>query len=452
MSKAWKLFALLMSVVLVLSACGGGGSKSSSSGSSDGSSSSSPSSSSSSGDDAKNTVELTAWAWNVNVGALNEAMAMYQQENPHVSLKVEDIGRLDVYDKLSTGLAAGGTGLPDIVLVEDDRIHGYLDAFPNGFANLSELGFDQYADLFPDFKKDLTSLNGVFYAMPFDSGPTGMFYRRDIFEQAGVDPDAIETWDDFYNAALEIKNKTGVYAFPADKFKDDANFRMMMNQLGVYYFDKDGNIDFNNPKVIQAMNNMKRFGDADLVKDVNGWDGTVSATIDGSVATIPFGAWYYGTIIDQAKETEGKWGVFLLPAFEKGGNRAANLGGSSWMIPASSKNKEEAYKFMAYFSTTPEVQVMAMEKYGLFPSLFTAYENPLFTSEVPFFGGQKIWQLFSEEMADIPTPHYTKDYAIAFDEAVKAQADVFNGKDPAQALAEAADRLAGRTGRAVNEY
>lgn len=450
MSKVWKLAVFLLALSLVLAACGGGGDNTqgaTSTGSSqNGSSSSSPSS------DGKDAVELTAWAWNVNVGALNEAIAMYQKDHPHVSLKVEDIGRLDVYDKLSTGLAAGGAGLPDIVLVEDDRIHGYLDAFPNGFANLSELGFDEYAHLFPDFKKGLTSLDGVFYAFPFDSGPTGMFYRRDLFEQAGVDPEAIETWDDFFAAAQDIKKATGAYAFPADKFKDDANFRMMMNQLGVYYFDENGNIDFNNPKVVQALSMLKKFGDADLVKDVNGWDGTVSATIDGSVATIPFGAWYYGTIIDQAKDTEGKWGVFLLPAFEKGGNRAANLGGSSWMIPASSKNKEEAYKFMLYFSTTPEVQIMAMEKYGLFPSLSTAYDSPLFESEVPFFGGQKIWQLFTDEMPDIPTPYYTKDYAIAMDEAVKAQADIFNGRDPAEALAEAAERLAGRTGREVNRY
>ncbi|WP_373233044.1 ABC transporter substrate-binding protein [Cohnella sp.] len=395
-------------------------------------------------------VELTAWAWNVNVGALNEAVAMYQADHPNVTLKVEDIGRLDVYDKLSTGLAAGGAGLPDIVLVEDDRIQGYLEAFPKGFLNLSDKGFDAKADQFPAFKKELTAKDGKYYAFPFDAGPTGMFYRKDLFDKAGVDATKIETWDDFFTAGQTIKSKTGAFALPADKFKDDANFRMMMNELGVYYFDKDGNIDFNNPKVVQAMATLKKFGDADLVKDVNGWDGIVSATIDGSVATIPFGAWYYGTIIDQAKDTSGKWGVFQLPAFEKGGNRAANLGGSSWMITAGSKNTDAAYSFMEYFSTNEEVQVKAMDKFGLFPSLLSAYSNPLFQEDVPFFGGQKIWKLFSEEMSSIPTPYYTKDYAMALDEAVKAQADVFNGKDPAEALKAAADRLAGRTKRTVN--
>jgi lactose/L-arabinose transport system substrate-binding protein len=192
------------------------------------------------------------------------------------------------------------------------------------------------------------------------------------------------------------------------------------------------------------------MGDAGLVKDVNGWDGTVSATVDGSVATVPFGAWYYGTITDQAKDTSGKWGVFQLPAFEAGGNRAANLGGSSWMIPSASKNADAAYAFAEYFATTDAVQEIAMEKHGLFPSLKSVYSSKLFTSEVPFFGNQKIWQLFSDEMKNIPTPFYTKDYALGLHEAVKAQADAFNGKNPADALKEAAKRLAERTKRTVN--
>jgi lactose/L-arabinose transport system substrate-binding protein len=429
--RYWNFLLLLVASMVLLAACSKNDSASS---------------------DKGEKVTLTAWAWNVNVGALKEAAKEFQQENPNIELKVEDIGRLDVYDKLSTGLAAGGTGLPDIVLVEDDRIHGYVEAFPKGFLNLSEKGFDKHADHFPQFKKDLTMVDGKFYAMPFDAGPTGMFYRKDLFEKAGVKAEEIETWDDFLEAGKKIKKATGAYAMPLDKFKDDPIFRMMLNQLGVYYFDKDGKIDLTNPKAVQAMEMLKKFDDAKLIKDVDGWNGVVSATVDGSVATIPFGAWYYGTIIDQAKDTKGKWGVFLLPAFEKGGNRAANLGGSSWMIPASTKHPEEAYKFLEFFSTTKEIQLMAMEKYGLFPSLSTAYDSELFTSGVEFFSGEKIWQLFANEMKDIPTAYYTNDYSIALDESIKAQADVFNGKDVKKALKEAAERIKARTKREINRY
>ncbi|WP_424767525.1 ABC transporter substrate-binding protein [Paenibacillus sp. sgz302251] len=435
MLKGSKLLSLLLIISVVLAACGGNNTNEGTT---------------NNGGSTDEKVQLTAWAWNVNVGALNSAMELYKKDHPNVELKVEDIGRLDVYDKLSTGLAAGGIGLPDIVLVEDDRIQGYLEAFPKGFINLTEKGFDSKADAFPAFKKELASKDGQFYAFPFDAGPTGMFYRTDIFEQAGVNPESITTWDEFIEAGKTIKEKTGAQALPIDKFKDDALFRMMLNQQGVYYFDKDGNIDFNNPAAVKAMETLKAMGDADLVKDVNGWDGTVSATIDGSVATVPFGAWYYGTIIDQAKDTSGKWGVFQLPAFEKDGNRAANLGGSSWMIPSATENVDAAYAFAEYFATSNEVQEIAMDQHGLFPSLQTVYDSELFQSEVEFFNGQKIWKLFSEEMASIPTPYYTKDYALALDEAVKAQAKTFIDGNPADALKESAQRLADRTKRTVN--
>ena len=85
-----------------------------------------------------------------------------------------------------------------------------------------------------------------------------------------------------------------------------------------------------------------------------------------------------------------------------------------------------------------------MEKHGLFPSLQSVYKTDIFQKGVDFFGGQKIWQLFSGETKDIPTPYYTKNYALALDEAVKAQADSFNGKNPADALKESAARLASR--------
>jgi len=453
MQRMAKFYILLVAILLVITACSSnnGGTTTTNNGTNTNSSQSETNSSSHNSSEKEN-VTITAWAWNVNVGALNAAAELYKAENPHVTLKVEDIGRLDVYDKLSTGLAAGGIGLPDIVLVEDDRIGGYVEAFPKGFLDLSAQGFEANEAVFPNFKLELAKVNGTYYAFPFDAGPAGMFYRTDIFADAGVNADSIETWDDYIEAGKLIKEKTGSFMAPLDKFNDDPTLRMMLNQLGIYYFDAEGNIDFLHPDFAVAMAKQKVMDDAGLIKDVIGWDGVVSATIDGSVATIPFGAWYYGTIVDQAKDLDGKWGVFRMPSFEKGENHSANLGGSSWMIPSTTKNTDEVYKFLNFFSTNDQVQQIAMTDYGLFPSLQTVYATEVFTSEVSFFGGQKIWELFANEMPTIKTPYYTNDYAIGLDEAIKAQADVFNGKAIDVALKEAAERLASRTDRQINAY
>ncbi|UZW66302.1 hypothetical protein OC195_20895 [Priestia flexa] len=55
-----------------------------------------------------NGKEVVAWAWNINVPVLEKAAEEYQKENPDFKLKVVDMGREDVYSKLTTGLQAGG--------------------------------------------------------------------------------------------------------------------------------------------------------------------------------------------------------------------------------------------------------------------------------------------------------------------------------------------------------
>lgn len=46
----------------------------------------------------------------------------------------------DIVQKLNTALASGNTeGLPNIVLIEDYRIQGYLTSYPDAFANLSAI-------------------------------------------------------------------------------------------------------------------------------------------------------------------------------------------------------------------------------------------------------------------------------------------------------------------------
>ena len=74
-----------------------------------------------------------------------------------------------------------------------------------------------------------------------------------------MDASKIETWDDYLAAGKQIKEKTGAQLFPVDKFKDDATLRIMLNEQGAFYFDKDGNIDFNNPKYVKALETLKQF-------------------------------------------------------------------------------------------------------------------------------------------------------------------------------------------------
>lgn len=423
MKKAFKLMAGAVIASLMLTACGNG--------------------SDNAGTDDNN--KLTAWAWNVNVPVLESAAEKFKEHNPDFELEVVEMGTADVYSRLTTGLQAGGQGLPDIVLVEDDRVQGYLNSFPNAFLNITEKGFDEHKAKFPSYKLDLLTKDGDVYGFPFDGGPTGVFYRTDFFEEAGVDAQAIETWDEMIEAGKIIKDKVGVNLIGLDLHGDDGLYRMMLNQQGTFYFDQEGEINLTSEESKRAMEVNKRLHDEGLVRNTVGWDAWVGSMVEGHVAIAPTGAWLYGSITQQGPDTAGNWGLIQLPAFEEGGNRAANLGGSNYVIPTATGNEDLAYEFMAFFATEDAVQLQAMEG-GLFPSLNTIYGHELFTTEDEFFSNQTIWKVFADQMDDIPGVNYTGNFAIAQDESIKAQSEIINGKDIEQALEQAKSQIENRTG------
>ncbi|MGE5704798.1 MAG: extracellular solute-binding protein, partial [Clostridia bacterium] len=321
---------------------------------------------------------------------------------------------------------------------------------PDGFADLSAMGADKYKDKISATKWPQSIVKDKIVAFPWDLGSTGVFYRTDLFEQAGVKAEEIETWDDFIAAGKKIKEKTGKAMLPVDISNGTALISMMLNQEGTSYFDDNGDIILGSDKVVKAMSKIKEMHEAGLIENVQGWDGTVTATKNGTVATIPYGVWYSGTIMDQAPETKGKWDAFLLPAFEKGGNRASNNGGSSLVIPAASKNKELAYKFVEFALTDVESQMLLMKKYGFFPSLLETYKDPFFDQPLEFFNNKPIFRMFADESDKIPAINYTSDYQRAAKHVADAQSKaLLNNEDVKAVLDEAAQLLSSETQRNV---
>lgn len=365
--------------------------------------------------DAKNPAgTITVWGWDIAAATMKAAVEDFQKQYPDVKVQVEDFNSGDLYEKLTVGLAARGSGLPDVVLMEDERIPGYINQFPQGFLNLSKLGYDKHKDSFNPAKvASVQDKDGNFIAAPWDIGPAGVFYRVDYFEKAGVDPESIKTWDDYIAAGKKIKEATGKKMLPIDIPNYDGVFQMMMQQQGLSYFDENEKITLQSPEAVRAMKVIKQLHDEDLILNNKGWDGIVTATVNGEVATIPYGVWYTGTIMDQAPDLKGKWDVFFLPAFKEGGSRYANVGGSSLLIPASTKNESAAYAFLEYFTTNKEPQMIGFNQYGLFPSLKETYKEEQFTANNEYFNNGPIFKRFAEIVDEVPKIHLTENYAKA---------------------------------------
>ncbi len=353
--------------------------------------------------------EITIWCWdpNFNVAIMKEAGARYTAKHPETTFNVVDFAKADVEQKLQTALSSGTTdALPDIVLIEDYGAQKYLQSFPGAFAALSDK--IDYSGFAP-YKVQLMTLDGSVYGVPFDSGVTGLYYRKDYLEQAGFKPEDMQdlTWDRYIEIGKAVEAKTGKKMLGLDV--NDAGFvRILMQSAGSWYFDKDGNLAIEgNAALKAALETEQKILQANLHKPAAGWTEWVSTFTSGDVATVTTGVWITGTVKAQADQA-GKWGVAPIPKLNvEGASNASNLGGSSWYVIDSSAEKDEAIDFLneVYAKDVDFYQKILTER-GAVGSLLAARTGPAYGEADAFFGGEKVWQNFSDWLAKVPSVNY----------------------------------------------
>ena len=287
--------------------------------------------------------KITVWCWNaswtksiVASGALDAFQAKY----PNVQIDYVETSPTDLYQKLPIAISAG-TGAPDFACVESSHLAQLV-----ALGGLSDLTAQvtPYLDKMNAYKWADTMADGKYYAMPWDSGPVVMYYRRDVFKAAGLasDPDSVSalvaTWDDYLNVCKTIMAKTGDQCFASNKANNDARiYEIMLWQQGLGYTNVEGQVTVDSPENAATLEVLKKFWDADLLSDqqawTDGWYGEFSAGGTAPVATVGpgtpeppavkpvaslveaawMGAFLKGFI---APGTEGLWGVAQMPAMK----------------------------------------------------------------------------------------------------------------------------------------
>lgn len=353
--------------------------------------------------------EVTVWYWdpNFNGAAMQAAAERFAAINPDVTINLVDFAKADVEQKLQTQLASGTTeGLPDIVLIEDYGAQKYLLSFPGAFEPLtSHIDYSQFAP----YKVELATVGGETYSLPFDSGVTGLFYRTDILTEAGYTAADLEdiTWTRFIEIAQDVAAKTGHPMLGID-FNDAGLIRIMMQSAGSWYFTPEGDANIaGNPAFREALETYQQILMAtDIWQPVSGWAEFTGSFTSGEVASTVTGVWMTGTI--KAADMSGQWGVAPVPRLDMEGSvNASNLGGSSWYVLASSEEKEQAIEFLStVWASDADFYQDILIGQGALGSFMAAREGEAYSASDDYFGGQAVWQNFSDWLAEIPGVNY----------------------------------------------
>ncbi|MFB3170910.1 extracellular solute-binding protein [Neobacillus sp. 179-C4.2 HS] len=390
---------------------------------------------------AEDSNKITVWAWdpNFNIKAMNIAKDTYAQENKDVEIEVIENAQDDIIQKLNTSLSSGTTkGLPNIVLIEDYRAQGFLQAYPDMF---HELTGSFNAEDFADYKIAPTSLDGKNYGLPFDTGVTGLYVRTDYLEQAGYSVEDLQNidWDKYIEIGKKVKEATGKQMLTQDP-NDLGLIRMMIQTAGSWYLEEDGvtpNLA-DNEALKAAFETYKKLLDADLVKPVSDWSQFLAGFNSGDVATVPTGNWITPSI--KAEESQsGKWAVVPFPKLPGVADsvNASNLGGSSWYV-LNVPGKEKAAEFLGKtFGSNVEFYQTINTEVGAIGTYKPATEGEAYQAADEFFSGQKVIADFAKWTTEIPQVNFgLHTYAIEDILAVEAQ-NFIKGKDLDKALKDA---------------
>lgn len=403
--------------------------------------------------------KVTIWMWKAahdtltNSGVLDEFKKAY----PDVEIEVVEYTPADVYQKLPLALQSG-TGAPDISLVENSHLAKFVAL--GGLTDMTEW-VTPYLDKMNAYKWSDAKLDDKYYAMPWDSGPVVFYYRRDVFDAAGLpsDPDsvsaAVATWDDYLNACKTIFEKTGSACFSNNKANNSGRlYEMALWQQGLGYYNADGKVTVDSAENVATLETLKKFWDAGLTSDqlewTDGWYAEMAATTDKKpVATLIEAAWM-GAFLKGwiAPGTEGKWGVARMPAFAAGQVRAANDGGSSFVIPDQGQNKTAAWALTEFLFGRVDSQVAMFKASDFFPSLEAAYADPVFSEPDKFFADEAVRQIYVDVVKQVPVAFvYGPNYSEMNGFVATAIQKVASGQmSAADALKEAADAIRSQTG------
>ncbi|MCD8217525.1 MAG: extracellular solute-binding protein, partial [Clostridiales bacterium] len=154
-------------------------------------------SSESSGDYSDVTIEI---AYNMASG--EEAFTELVQEwadGTGATIEVTCAGE-DHESTMKTRMASGD--LPDIWLTHGWSVNRYGEY-------LMDLSDQEWVDdLDSGIREVITTDDGELYALPITQSVACCIYNADVLEEAGVDPTAIRTWDDFADACQAVLDNT----------------------------------------------------------------------------------------------------------------------------------------------------------------------------------------------------------------------------------------------------
>ncbi len=335
--------------------------------------------------------------WHALTGANNDVVVRLADEfnKSQKEYKVVPSYKGGYADTMNAGIAAFRAGnAPHILQVFEvgtATMMAAKGAIKPVYQMMAEAGekFDPNAYL-PTITGYYSTLKGEMLSFPFNSSSAVMWYNKDAFKKAGLDPDAPpKTWPEVFAAAKKLKaagydtcgfSNAWATWLNVEQFSAWHNLPIGTKGNGMDGFDTV--LTFNNPTLVRHLENLVEL-QKDKIYDYSGRTNTGEGRFtSGECPIFLTSSGFFGNVAANAKFA---WGNAPMPYYPdvNGAPQNSIIGGASLWVMGGKKADEYkgVAKFFTFLSQTDK-QIELHQKSGYLPITKAAYAQ---TKESGFY-------------------------------------------------------------------
>ncbi|MER6949132.1 sugar ABC transporter substrate-binding protein [Nonomuraea sp. NPDC000554] len=369
-----KAAAALLVVPLAVTACGGNDPGSSSS-----------------------VIKLEFWGW---APGYDKSVERFNASHKDIQVTFNKLpsGGKGGYDKMFSAVKAGNA--PCLAQIGFESVPTFL--LENALEDVTGEAGSARGQFIP-WTWNQVSIAGRTYGIPVDTGPTALYYRKDIFDKYRIE--VPKTWDEYAKAAEKLRQADAKAYILNLRSVDLAGLAW---QNGARWFAAEGDtwkVTVNAAQTKQVTDYWQGLIDKKLVNVTDEGYGAAwwSALQSGKVATAIGAVWLHPLIAENAPGAKGKFAVAPMPQWRAGEKKFGNEGGSSTAVLKGCKNKKEAVEFATWMSTNPDSLKNLIKVTGIYPAATAGLSLPEVNTGVEYFGGQNIFKVFAEAAQNTDT-------------------------------------------------
>ncbi|QGN34939.1 extracellular solute-binding protein [Microlunatus sp. Gsoil 973] len=295
----------------------------------------------------KVTISFASWVG--DQPTMKKLYAGFHKKYPNITVTFNNIPADSEAQKLVT-MVAGGTA-PDVAYMDGGSVSDF--ASKGALVNLESYIAGSTVVKKDDYVANFTEnaiYNGSMYGLPFDAETTGLFYRKDLFEQAGIGGPP-KTFAEMEADAKKLTNPSkkqyGIAIFGPES---GYYVQPFVASAGGQLLSDDGKkAMIDSPEAIRGASfytGLAKYAPPAYLNS-NSYDGRV-AFEHGEAAMYIAGSWFGGSLIGEAPKIRDKWATAPLPQDKE---CATQVAGDSLVMFDQSKNKDAAWLWLQYLSS-----------------------------------------------------------------------------------------------------